>query len=170
MSSALPDGTTLLQRELQARQQGTGLQASDLVGCWRLHQTWGKGQRQSSAAASLLLRGLGARLELDLQDGALQIRNAVQLGVLELRFSGGAELSGHRPLLLFWFERLELGLGKHVLWARPIAKPERRRLPFFALIARDPQGWLAARGRGGGLALWTLHTSATARAAGSGAE
>jgi len=31
-----------------------------------------------------------------------------------------------------------------------------KRMPFFALIARDPSGWLAARGRGGGLALWDL--------------
>jgi hypothetical protein len=29
-----------------------------------------------------------------------------------------------------------------------------RLMPFFALIARDSNGWLAARGRGGGLALW----------------
>jgi hypothetical protein len=31
-------------------------------------------------------------------------------------------------------------------------------MPFFALIAaeRTGEGWLAARGRGGGLALWRL--------------
>jgi hypothetical protein len=29
-------------------------------------------------------------------------------------------------------------------------------MPFFALIARNSNGWLAARGRGGGLALWIL--------------
>jgi hypothetical protein len=43
-----------------------------------------------------------------------------------------------------------------VLFQKAIPSPAPQRLPFFALIARDPSGWLAARGRGGGLALWRL--------------
>ena len=94
----------------------------------------------------------------------------MRLGALELRFTGAGRLRGARPLLEFWFERLELRLGSALLLARPLAPMEPRRLPFFALIgasrpgassglAPDPgadPAWLAARGRGGGLALWRL--------------
>jgi hypothetical protein len=61
-----------------------------------------------------------------------------------------------RPLLVFRFELLELQLAGRTLLRRPLPAPEPQRLPFFALIARDSSGWLAARGRGGGLALWRL--------------
>jgi hypothetical protein len=82
--------------------------------------------------------------------------NAVNLGALELRFEGPGRLQGSRPLLLFSFERVELRLGDRLLLQRPLPVPAPRRMPFFALIHRDPAGWLAARGRGGGLALWRL--------------
>lgn len=85
----------------------------------------------------------------------------MRLGPLELRFCGEARLQGRRPLLLFRFLRLQLRLGARPLIDRPLpaAAPFSSLpvagLPFFALIAADPEGmWLAARGRGGGLALW----------------
>lgn len=91
----------------------------------------------------------------------LEIINSVRLGTLELRFCGEARLQGRRPLLLFRFLRLQLRLGGQALLDRPLPAdaPFSSRpvagLPFFALIAADPEGsWLAARGKGGGLALW----------------
>ena len=75
---------------------------------------------------------------------------------LELRFRGVGRLLGSRPLLQFSFQELQLSLGGRVLLHRALPEPAPQRLPFFALIARDPSGWLAARGRGGGLALWRL--------------
>ena len=88
--------------------------------------------------------------------GALALSNAVTLGPLELRFSGVGRLVGSRPLLQFSFQELQLSLGGRVVLRRVLPEPAPQRLPFFALIARDPSGWLAARGRGGGLALWRL--------------
>jgi hypothetical protein len=79
----------------------------------------------------------------------------VQLGALELCFHGSGWLQGRRPLLLFSFERLELRLGEWILLSRALPPVPPRRQPFFALIGRG-DGWLAARGRGGGLALWQL--------------
>ncbi len=157
-----PDGTSLLALERHARQRGSGIEHSGLLGCWRLETVWPRSGERPAALSSALLRGLGARLSLAAADGAeLEIRNSVALGALELCFRGQARLEGRRPLLLFRFERLQLRLGALTLLDRPIAQSQpfatsgAAQLPFFALIATEPgAGWLAARGRGGGLALW----------------
>ena len=151
-----PSGETLLALEQGVRHGGTGLKASDLIGCWQLDQVWPKGSPRPSSFSGLLLRGLGARLEIAAAGEGLRLRNAVNLGPLELRFQGLGQLVGSRPLLEFSFERLELHLAGRCLLQRTLPSPAPRRLPFFALIARSPEGWLAARGRGGGLALWRL--------------
>lgn len=152
-------GAELLDRERRVRQHGTGLQASDLLGCWRLDQVWPKGSPRPSVFSGSLLRAVQARLEIaaaEADEGALALCNAVSLGPLELRFRGVGRLRGSRPLLQFSFQQLQLSLGGRVLVQRTLPSPAPQRLPFFALIGCDPSGWLAARGRGGGLALWRL--------------
>lgn len=161
-ASSPPDGPALLELERLSRRNGSGLQVGDVIGRWRLDQVWGKGSSRPSSFSSALLRGLAARLEIAPGTTAdqLLVGNAVNLGALELRFEGEGQLQGRRPLLVFWFERLQLRLGGRVLLERPLARPQQKRLPFFALIAakRTGEGWLAARGRGGGLALWRLES------------
>ena len=154
----LPSGDQLLALERQVRSAGSGLQQADLIGCWQLHQVWGKGSTAANGLSSTLLRSLGARLELSaLQDSQeLRIGNAVNLGALQLRFEGEAQLIGRRPLLQFSINRIELSLAGRVLLQRTLPPVAPKRLPFFALIGRGASGWLAARGRGGGLALWQL--------------
>ena len=156
-TSGLPSGAELLCRERRARHGGTGLAAEALEGCWLLDQLWPKGAEHPAPFSAALLRSLGARLEIDRTDaGELRLSNAVRLGPLELRFHGPGRLVGSRPLLQFQFETLLLSLADRTLLRRSLPPPSPGRVPFFALIARDPQGWLAARGRGGGLALWRL--------------
>jgi hypothetical protein len=155
----LPTGPQLLALEQQVRRQGTGLKPIDLVGCWQLQLVWPKGRIESNQLSSTLLRSLGARLIIATAssvEGGLTIANVVNLGSLQLRFDGSARLIGKRPLLQFSFSHLEFRLGGTVLLRRALAPVASQRLPFFALIARDRNGWLAARGRGGGLALWVL--------------
>ena len=156
--STLPTGVELLEQERQVRQGGSGLRAPELLGCWRLDQVWPKGSPRPSAFSGSLLRAVQARLEITapVAEEELSLTNAVTLGPLELRFRGVGRLLGSRPLLQFSFQELQLSLGGRVLLRRALPEPARQRLPFFALIARDPSGWLAARGRGGGLALWRL--------------
>ncbi len=165
--SLLPDAEALLELERRCRYLGTGLGAERLLGPWQLEQTWAKGQTKPAAASSWLLRSLAAQLRIEAGPGPGQLRlvNRVSLGAVSLQFSGQALLKGRRPLLVFWFERVQLQLGSLNLLDRAIAKPETAKLPFFALIARgrqvDGKGvvarqWLAARGRGGALALWCL--------------
>ena len=150
-----PTGEELLRLERRSRQQGSGIGSAELVGVWQLDQLWAKRDASPQASAAALLRGLQARLSIEADNGGgLQLRNSVQLGPLELRFLGPGVLRGRRPLLEFGFERWQLGWGTRVLTSGRLAAPEPRRRPFFALIAAGEDGWLAARGRGGGLALW----------------
>jgi hypothetical protein len=152
----------LLALERQVRRGGTGLQVEDLSGCWQLQRIWSRRSQRADGLSGGLLRALAARLEISATPQGLRLRNAVTLGGLELRFEGPGRLQGSRPLLLFSFERVELRLGERVLLQRPLPVPAPRRMPFFALIHRDLSGWLAARGRGGGLALWRLAPDARA--------
>lgn len=173
MSSAMvASGEELLRREAQARRHGSGIQAENLIGEWWLEQLWSReGAEQPTNAA--LLRSLGASLaiagsqqdagEITNRSRALTLRNRVRLGAITLQFTGPGWLAGKRPLLRFRFERMALLWGERVLWQSNLAAPAEQRLPFFALIACErsgDQGWLSARGRGGGLALWRLRTSA----------
>jgi len=177
--AALPASAELQTLERSSRRLGTGLGPADLVGIWRLHQVWPRKGGEPSGPSSALLRSLGARLEIntasDPSSGpsspwpgppgdpgsgqGLRLVNAVHLGPLELRFVGRARLAGPRPLLWFGFDQLQLGLGARVLLQRNLPPAPSQRQPFFALIGKG-DGWLAARGRGGGLALWRLEASA----------
>ena len=157
----IPKGTEVLALEQRCRRGGSGLTAAELIGRWRLHQLWSKTQAQPNAATAALLRGLKASLSLDAgEEGKLRVLNSVRLGALQLCFHGHGCLRGRRPLLEFWFTELELRLGQQTLWHQAITRqPQPRQRPFFALIARTGNantGWLLARGRGGGLALWVL--------------
>ncbi len=163
--AGIPDSVDLLRMEAISRRQGGAVEAPQLIGSWRLQRTWPRGSQRPADLASGLLRAFGARLVIEAPgpgDG-LVIRNCVQLGALQLTFEGQARLEGKRPLLLFRFERLRLALGPWRPLDRALPQPlpfDRQRagvLPFFALIGGGVNlGWLAARGRGGGLALWTL--------------
>lgn len=169
-----PHGRDLLALEARARRQGSGLSADDLLGAWWLDQLWDR-QGQAQTTAAVLLRSLGARLaitaaptaEASAQPGdamaALRLHNSIQLGALTLQFSGPGWLVGQRPLLRFQFERMALLWGARELWHAALPPQPSQRLPFFALIAANRAGdggWLAARGRGGGLAAWRLRPSA----------
>ncbi len=162
--TSLPSGAMLLEQELKARKEGTGIVAADLLGTWAFARVWPRGRRQASPQPSplveLVLKGLAASLRIEAHHDAdaaakLWLSNAVRLGPLELRFSGPGWLEGKRPLLLFQFDRLQIRAGRRRLLEKNLPAPDRRRQPFFALIAIEPRRhWLAARGRSGGLAVW----------------
>ena len=147
-------------KEKAVRLTGTGLSSSDLLGSWYLQTVWSKGDQNANQFSSWILRSLDARLEIeaDLEDKSsdLLLSNAINLGPIELKFQGPGLLKGKRPLLTFHFDSLTLRVGGIVLLKKTLPTPNQKRTPFFALIDRNPDGWMAARGRGGGLALWTL--------------
>jgi hypothetical protein len=162
-SSQLPDGARLLTLEDHSRRHGSGVTAADLVGAWRFDRLWSRRGAEPQPGAAALLRSLQACLAIEASgEGQLRLCNSVRLGALQLRFEGPGELRGRRPLLVFRFERWQLLLAGRVLLQGSLAPPAQRRQPFFALIGQGRSevagqpatAWLAARGRGGGLALW----------------
>jgi len=171
-ADTLPDGDRLRKLEIRSRKSGSGLKVDGLIGRWQLQEIWGKTNKEPSVASSKFLRGLKALLTIEDRDqGQLAISNSVTFGPLKLCFLGPGALKQKRPLLMFSFTRLQISLAGRVLITLPLPEPKRGKEPFFALIARDntPAGfaWLAARGRGGGLALWVREDGETAFKGGS---
>ncbi len=153
-----PDKETLLNLEREARRQGSGIQADQLNGCWQLQATWNRSGDPSTPGTDACLRALSACLVLRVppESEHIQIENRVQLAGFQLSFQGSAQLTGKRPLLAFSFDRIQLKIGPRICFSKAIDMPSSQRMPFFALIHLDPsQAVLIARGRGGGLALWT---------------
>lgn len=157
----IPNLNALLDLETLARKKGSGIEFNSLIGVWKFVSVWKQGTDNEDSISSSLLRLFSASLELrkdQLANDSLtfDISNYITFGSLLIRFSGSGELKGSQPLLIFFFERIELKLGTRVLLSRLLQVPDEKNRPFFALIAMEECGkWLCARGRGGGLAIWS---------------
>jgi hypothetical protein len=89
------------------------------------------------------------------------IQNQLRLGGLEIRFTGPCRSHDKQNILAFDFTQLQVLLGEKVLYSRSIAKyPVEEfgaraigKLPFFVFLWAGEKA-IAARGRGGGLAMW----------------
>jgi hypothetical protein len=89
------------------------------------------------------------------------IKNQLRLGALEICFTGPCRLHTKKNIVVFDFVQLQILLGNKVLLDRyvgkyPIAEFANRaiaKLPFFVFLSASTQA-IAARGRGGGLAVW----------------
>ncbi|HEY9735336.1 MAG TPA: hypothetical protein V6D06_03605 [Trichocoleus sp.] len=176
---ATPDGQTvtaaLLAAEKAAKQQRLTYALDDLIGTWRLCFTAPKkpryqaGQPQGSGfyVPTLAAARIGFYPAADLPSG-ITIRNQLQVGPLQITFTGPARYTGKKNLLVFDFNHLLVKVGALTLYsggvrsavpkgtdfaAAPIGK-----LPFFAFFLACPD-YVAARGRGGGLALWVREGS-----------
>ncbi|MBC7970211.1 MAG: hypothetical protein H7Z11_08815 [Verrucomicrobia bacterium] len=95
--------------------------------------------------------------------GRGSIGNQVKVGSVRLRFTGPAHYLGKKNLLAFDFTHLQISVLGRTAYsgAVPGRKPKSgdfysrsvAQLPFFAFFLVTPT-FIAARGRGGGLALW----------------
>lgn len=169
-----PDGVTLtaalLAAERTAKHQHWMLKPEALHGTWRLCFTAPKQPNYRSGQPTgngfYLPRWVNAAISLDPNpdaDSPLAIRNQLQIGPLNLTFSGPARFNPKQNLLLFDFTHLQLALGGRVVLQTPVRGGEAKRsqfaqtgvskLPFFGFFAVTDRV-IAARGRGGGLALW----------------
>jgi hypothetical protein len=91
------------------------------------------------------------------------ITNQVRVGGLQLKFTGPCRYQGKRNLLVFDFTELQIYLWGKKIYQTTIRSGKNQegdfasttigKLPFFAFFWATPDG-IAARGRGGGLALW----------------
>jgi hypothetical protein len=155
----LPNGATLRALERRSRHKGSGLERVSLIGEWRVETVWDKQSSQPSAATSAALRALAASLRIQADENQqLLLCNSIQLGFIQLSFLGPGRLEHRRPLLLFHFSQLALSIAGRTLFTVSLPEPTPKQEPFFAPIAsgclESGRRWLAARGRGGGMALW----------------
>ncbi|NDJ22339.1 hypothetical protein GS682_11985 [Nostoc sp. B(2019)] len=165
----------LLQAEKAAKQQRLAYSFESLLGKWRL--CFATGTKNVRKRGGIVLgKGLYvpklvaihiffSAIEQDLGKG--EIANQVQLGSVFLKLTGPVQYLSKKNLLAFDFTQMLISLFGRVVYNKqirsgkvqsedfynqPIAK-----LPFFAffLVTED---FIAARGRGGGLALWIRET------------
>ncbi|MGI0495377.1 hypothetical protein ACN4EG_26665 [Alkalinema pantanalense CENA528] len=92
----------------------------------------------------------------------LTIANQLQVGLVSLRLTGPARYLRKKNLLAFDFLHLQVQVLGQTLYNGKFPSPQRGKafdelpigqLPFFAFFAVTDR-YIAARGRGGGLALW----------------
>jgi hypothetical protein len=160
----------LLKAERQAKQQRCAVDVESLLGRWQLRFT--APNKPAYKAGQIVGKGfywpaiapgtISFSQDEDTPD-ALSIQNQLQFGPLKLQFSGPAKFLPKKNLLAFDFVRLQLFVGNWQLFTLPIPGKTSRgesfqataisQLPFFAFFAAT-ENYIAARGRGGGLALW----------------
>ena len=154
-----PDIKEIKLLEKKSQKNGSGIVHEDLLGIWKFKYVWGKDSDEIKNIPSSILQVLSARLELKSKNKEdqlnFEIKNSIQFGLLNIIFTGSAELKGLRPLLTFYFEELKICISNFPIFIRELKKPEDIKMPFFSLIGINAKDkWLCARGRGGGLAIW----------------
>lgn len=106
----------------------------------------------------------GARTPiLEPSQSTVEISNLLQFGSLLFKLTGPAKYLGKKNLLAFDFTHVQLSLFGRAIYsggfrggksqAVNFSTQSIAKLPFFAFFLIS-EGFIAARGRGGGLALW----------------
>ncbi|MEC4817324.1 MAG: hypothetical protein SAK29_29240 [Scytonema sp. PMC 1069.18] len=165
----------LLQAEKTAKQQKLAYPFESLLGTWRLCFTTGtkkmrkrggivlgKGFYMPKFTPAHIAFSANSQAETE-KTGRGEISNSIQLGSLMLKFEGLTQYLGKKNLLAFDFTRVKLCLFGRVIYHGNVrggkAQAENfynlsiAKLPFFAFFSVT-EDFIAARGRGGGLALW----------------
>ncbi len=154
-----PDIKKIKLLEKNSQKNGSGIVYDELLGIWKFKYVWGKDSGEIKNIPSSILQVLSAKLELTSKNKKDQInyeiKNSINFGLLNITFSGSAELKGLRPLLSFYFEELKISISSFQIFNKGLKKPEDKKMPFFSLIGISTKdNWLCARGRGGGIAIW----------------
>ncbi|TBR57219.1 hypothetical protein B4U84_14370 [Westiellopsis prolifica IICB1] len=161
----------LLQAEKATKQQKIQYSFTSLLGQWRLYFITGTRKFKKRGGIEL---GRGFYLPklasahicfapTDIADGKGEIGNQVQLGPLLLKLTGPAKYLGKKNLLTFDFTQMHISLFGRVVYKQQIRGGESQtedfynqtiaKLPFFSFFLIT-ENLIAARGRGGGLAIW----------------
>lgn len=183
-SSATPPApedvvAALLMAEKTAKQTKVRHPYPQLLGTWRLRFI--TGTQRSRQKAGIIL-GAGRFLpnwvkihlsyspsDLNQEQGTVQ--NSVELGPLQLILSGPTQFRQNTNMLAFDFTQMKVSLSGLKLYEGYIRSGRDREVHFYEQRVKEQAFFtyflvedrcLAARGRGGGLALWTK-TSAAGR-------
>ena len=160
----------LLQAEKAAKQQRLTYPFASILGKWRLCFTTGTKKVKHRRGIKLgngfyLPKFAAAHIcfspTQDADKG--EITNSVEFGSLKLKLTGPAKYLGKKNLLAFDFTQMQISLFSRTIYNGEIRGGKTKAedfdnrplsvLPFFAFFLVTPD-LIAARGRGGGLALW----------------
>lgn len=168
----------LLQAEKTAKQQRLLYPFESLLGRWQL--CFATGTRKVRQRGGIVLgkgfyvpRFVPAHLSFTTESAGAgspnygEIGNQIRLGSLRVKFVGPCRYEGKKNLLAFDFTQLQVWLFDRLLYQQPIrgrksgaldfAQQPIAKLPFFAFFWISDRA-IAARGRGGGLAIWIRDT------------
>jgi hypothetical protein len=155
--------------EIAARKDKLTIQFESLVGEWRL--CFATGASKPKGGAVKLGRGyylpkfIPASITFTHDDDAAMtgtVTNQLLVGTVKFKFDGPCRYPGKKNLLAFDFTELQLKILGATIYQGKIrskrsgfdfAKLSIADLPFFAFFWASETS-IAARGRGGGLALW----------------
>ena len=163
--------SALLEVEKLAKQTKLDILITDLVGEWQL--SFATGAKKSKNRAGIRLgkgfyfpQFIPASISFtpDATNPQIgEIANQVAVGLVKLKLIGPYRYLGKKNLLAFDFVDVEVRILDRVVYQgkmprknkidREFASKSIAQLPFFSFISASNQG-IAARGRGGGLALW----------------
>lgn len=165
----------LLEAERTAKQQKLVYPFPPLLGHWRL--CFATGTRKAQKRGGIVL-GRGwyvpkiAQAQISFAAPASanlgEIENQAQIGSLALKFTGPCKYLGKKNLLAFDFTQIQVRVFGRNIYSGNVrggkaetedfAEQAIAKLPFFAffLVTED---FIAARGRGGGLAIWVREKS-----------
>lgn len=155
----------LLQAEKIAKQQRILYPFTALLGQWRLWLIVTPQKSRHSLNAWYVPKLVQAEIHFksDSSNTHGEIQNQLTVGLLQVCLTGLAKYPGQKNLLAFDFTKMQFGAFGKRLYQGSIRGGEQKaaefthqpikNLPFFAFFWVTETA-IAARGRGGGLALW----------------
>ncbi|MGA9377271.1 MAG: hypothetical protein WBV73_00595 [Phormidium sp.] len=169
----------LLETEKFIKQQRINYPLESLIGSWRLHFVVSpKKSRQRPGIkmgngfyvpkfVKAQISFTSPEADQNLNPNQLKIGNQLHVGMISFKFNGPAKYLGKKNLLAFDFTQIQLGFLGLTLYSgnfrggqnknQEFTQKHIRDLPFFAFFAIN-ENYIAARGRGGGLAIWVKET------------
>jgi hypothetical protein len=176
----LPDSSevvnALLKLEKSSKQQKYSYSLADLVGSWNLCLITGTKKTRKKVG---IILGEGkyipklVRIQITYQSeqptsNLGQVVNSVQIAFLQLSLTGPVKFIPQKKILAFDFTSLKVSVGGLNLYQgyfqngssreRLFSEKELKDQAFFKyFLIKD--NFIAARGRGGGLALWSRETN-----------
>jgi hypothetical protein len=162
----------LLIAEKNTKQAKTRHAYAQLLGTWRLGLI--TGTRKSQKRAGVILKAgrfLPALVKIQLTYQQLQpnldqgtVENSVEVGLLQLILTGPTQFWQNTNILAFDFTQIKVSLAGLKLYSGYIRGGQKREESFYKQKLKEQaffnyflvEGrYIAARGKGGGLALWT---------------
>jgi hypothetical protein len=159
--------SALLQTEKTTKQHRRQFPAEQLMGDWRLFfSTTGKVKLGDKRLRGFYLPSwIPAQIGFapsGLEAYPIVITNQITVGLVSLKLAGPAKYGEKKNLMGFDFTQLEVRILGQTVYRGKFPSPREGqvfgdisigKLPFFAFFAAN-ETFIAARGRGGGLAIW----------------